>query len=91
MGKKKLRLGKLIIVGLLVYLGYLIIQQQGMLDRDTNKLKTLQSGYKEQVLTNQKLEKQKSMLETDEYYEKVAREELGMVKPGEKKYVDINR
>jgi cell division protein FtsB len=40
---------------------------------------------------NETLKKQKDTMNSDEYIEKTAREKLGMVKPGERVFVDVNR
>lgn len=47
----------------------------------------LQQDFEEQKAMNEKLEEEKKQLQTPEAIEKVAREELGLVKPGEVPYV----
>ena len=47
------------------------------------------SYYTDSSLVNKELNKQKEMINSDEYIEKVAREKLGMVKKGERVFVDV--
>lgn len=53
-------------------------------------MKNIQAKVEEEIVINEELKRQKEILDTDEYIEKVAREKLGMVKPGEKIFIDIN-
>jgi cell division protein FtsB len=51
----------------------------------------LQAKIKEEEKNMEELKKQKDIINSDEYIEKIAREKLGMVKKGEKIFVDVNK
>ena len=50
----------------------------------------IQAKIKQEEALKQELLKQEEKVNSDEFVEKIAREELGMVKPGERIFVDIN-
>lgn len=89
--KKKIKIGHLFVLALVVYLGITFINQQ-------SAIKTLE---KEKLQKQQEIEKLNSEIEdieeklkyTDslEYIEKMAREELKMVKPDEIIIIDTNK
>jgi cell division protein DivIC len=89
--RKGFPLIRIIIFIAFIYFGWTFIGQQRILDEKNMQNSTLKNKIKEQQNTNSELKKKKSIMNTDEYIEKVAREKLGMVKDGEKKYIDINR
>lgn len=55
------------------------------------EMKKVEALVEEEKELNQGLQKQKEEVNSDQYIEKVAREKLGLVKPGEKVFVDIGR
>lgn len=79
---------KLIFLGVLLYVGYIFINQQKTL----NSYKTTQKYYGEQL--NKQLAYQQSLYETKEninskeYIQEVAREKLDMYLPNERVYID---
>ncbi len=78
------------IAALSIYIVYVLIQQQIQL----NAYKAQQDYYKAQIEQEKKklqsIEDNKLLYTTDSYIEKIARERLGLVKPGEVIFVDIN-
>lgn len=90
--RKKPAWGLIIITSvLLIYLGYVFVKQQNMINSQQSYLEELQSKIDEEKNLNKKLLKQKEEINSKEYIEKVAREKLDMVKHGERVFVDINR
>jgi cell division protein FtsB len=97
MRKKKIKskiisaFGRIMIAVATVYVVYILIQQQMQL----NTYKAQQDYYKAQIELEQKklqeLENNKLLYTTDSYIEKIAREKLGLVKPEEVIFVDINK
>lgn len=89
--KIKKMIKKFFILGVLVYVSIIFINQQ----------KTLNAYSNEQTLIKQKIEKQedyqKSLLATKEnisspeYIEQLAREKLDMYLPNERVYIDISQ
>lgn len=85
---------KLIIIGLLalcVYFFYLLIDQQSIIDEKTAALDAIEKKIEEEKEIGSALENQLKIIDTDEYIEMVARQRLGMVKPGERIYIDVNK
>lgn len=89
--KKKSNWGLLVLALFLAYFGYTAFGQQKILDRKQSELKKIQNRIDEETLKNEKLKKDMEKTDTDEFVEKTAREKLGMVKKGEKVFVDIGK
>jgi cell division protein FtsL len=87
MKKKKLLFWSIIIIAF----GTLFIRQQVTI----YKLKNEYQGYNEQLkklqAQNTELNQQLKLTQRDDYIEKLAREKLGLIKPGEVLIVDKNR
>ncbi|HHY24841.1 MAG TPA: septum formation initiator family protein [Clostridiaceae bacterium] len=88
--EKSPRWGLLILIAFMLYFLFIIVDQQKILDSKEEAMKNIQAKVEEEIVINEELKRQKEILDTDEYIEKVAREKLGMVKPGEKIFIDIN-
>ena len=89
-GKKGSRWGLFILIAFIVYFLFIIVEQQKILYSKEEAMKNIRTRVEEETRENEELIRQKEILDTDEYIEKVAREKLGMVKPGEKIFIDIN-
>jgi len=89
--RKGSKLGIILMMGIVVYFVYVLIDQQTVLNQCKKNLVNMDSKIEEQQKTNRELKKQKDMLDSDEYIEEVAREKLGMVKQGEKIFVDVDK
>lgn len=87
--KKKLRINRFVIIGVLLYFMYVCISQQQTMDSYQNE----SAMYKERIVSAQaekeKLENIKENVDSTEYIEDVAREKLGMYLPNERVYIDI--
>lgn len=73
----------LIFVALAAGLIALIVSQQSILDRNIEKNASLRESIQQVEEQISELEKEKSMMGTDEYIEDKAREKLGYVKSDE--------
>jgi len=60
------------------------------LARGTEKLEAVYSEYAELEQQLRQLREDLAYVQTDEYVERVARDELGMMRPGEIRYVSSN-
>lgn len=92
--KKKSKNGSLWAVAasvLMIYFSYTTVEQQRVINVNTTQLDELHSKIEVEESRNIKLNEEIEIVETDEYIEKVARRELGLVKDDEKIIVDINR
>ncbi|MCX7711965.1 MAG: septum formation initiator family protein [Clostridia bacterium] len=81
----------IVVLGLLVYFAYIVFDQQKVMQIKKEELKSVDEKIKQEMKLNEELKKQKEAVNTDEYTEKIAREKLGMVRQGEKVFVDIDR
>jgi cell division protein FtsB len=72
------------------YLLVIFIQQQSFLDDNKEKLDAIKKKVDEQQILQQKLLDENQNALTDESIERIAREILGMVKPGEKVYIETD-
>ena len=90
-GKKKIKLSKILFIGVAIYFVSVFCVQQFRI----NEYKVKEEYYSN-VITELNQEKAEyetlaSQYNTAEYIEKVAREKLGLVKPYEKIFMDINK
>ncbi|MBR5786503.1 MAG: septum formation initiator family protein [Clostridia bacterium] len=81
--RKIFNLRNLIFVALAAGLIALIVSQQSILDRNIEKNASLKESIQQVEEQISELEKEKSMMGTDEYIEDKAREKLGYVKSDE--------
>lgn len=94
MKRKKPRKIKWLNIGILFLAGYILL----IFWNQRNLMKTLTSQKEENIIMNKKLENEIKGLEKEiksseslEFVEKIAREELGMVKPKEIIIIDKNK
>lgn len=89
--RKKSKLGTIFFLAAVAYLTYLLINQQGVLYAKQAQLDDINSKIKAETENNIKLTKQSEEVSSDENIESIAREILGMVKNGERVFVDANK
>jgi cell division protein FtsB len=89
--KKKSKVWIIALVLLAISLSPILIDQQKMLYASNKEMSAVQKKIAIENKTKEELLRQKKILNTDEYAEKVAREKFGMVKSGEKVFVDVNK
>lgn len=89
--RKSSTAGTLILVAFIAYFSYLIIEQQGIIKNKLRALEEIENKISQEELIHKELEKEREMLESEEYIERIARKKLGLVKPGEKIFIDINQ
>lgn len=89
--KKKLMLGRTLIILLILYVGFILLNQRKLMNELNSKKEKIQleiETLKAEIdALNEEIENSHSL----QFVEKVAREELGMVKPREIIYIDKNR
>lgn len=74
-------------VVVIAYLGFIIVKQEIYLTELNQKTAITQTRLDKAKQINDNLKEEKANLEKRDYIEKVAREELGMTKPGEVPYI----
>jgi len=90
--RKKRSWGLIIITGaLMMYLGTVLVKQQFIINSQRQQLKQIQENIEQEKELNEKLLRKKEEIASKEYSEKIARESLGMVKNGERVFVDVNQ
>lgn len=80
-----------LICGISIYALYVVFTQQPIINEKLIKKEELVNSIKNQQEIQEELQEKIEGLTTEEYIEKVAREKLGLVKPGERIFVDINK
>ena len=88
--KKILKWMLFITIPIIVYLLFVIVEQQEILMQKEQAIRNVQAKIEEEKRLNEELKRQKEILNTYEYVESVAREKLGMVKPGEKIFIVVD-
>lgn len=88
--KKKLSLNKLIALVFLCAAAVILIKQQGEINYYNKKISKLKSDIKTEEKLSKELEEKSAIYSSDYYIEKIARDELGLVMPDEKVFVDAN-
>lgn len=87
--KKKSSFGIILILAVFLYLSYIAVGQQKLINSKNDELNWINNKIAEEEKINEQLKKEMEMINSDEYKEKVAREKFGMVKENETVYVDI--
>lgn len=89
--QKKFKLWTLVLITAICYFIFIICKQQTYIEERKLQYAQIQKNiYKETIKTEQ-LKQQKTLINTDEFVEKIARDKLGYVKDGEKIYIDTNK
>lgn len=86
--KKKNLYKKLLIILVLAYALFTIINQQKILNQYSKNSKELASKIEEQKIYNEELVAEKENVNSQEFIEQTAREMLEMYYPNEKIYID---
>ncbi len=84
--KKKLILKRIVIIGFIIFFVFSYIRQSITMNRIQNEIAGKQSQLDEVKQKNERLQDEVDKINSDssDYLEKLARERLGMIKPGEK-------
>lgn len=89
--RRKRRINPLLLIlmsGLITYFIVTYFRQQEEFSLIRSELRSIEYKIKQEEQTREKLLEQQSKAGTDEFIESIAREKLGMVKPGERLFVD---
>lgn len=80
-----------VIIILIAYFSYTFYTQQLQINKYNSQIEILENdiSYKEDLTETYK--EARENVNSDEYIEKVAREELGLIKPYEKIFIDVNK
>lgn len=87
--KKRLRINRFVIIGIILYFIYVCINQQQAMDSYDREAENYRSDIASAQKENEKLQHIKDNVNSEEYIEDVARQKLGMYLPNERVYIDI--
>lgn len=87
MKKRKLKAKHIFMALVVCYVGYTLVSQQIMISRIKKDINTYGQENKKIEESNAYLKDQIEFAKTKEYKERMARERIGLVLPGEKVYV----
>jgi cell division protein FtsL len=82
---------RVLFILLIFYLSLNLVSQQQLIENKNSELAEVEAKIAAEIKLSEQLQKEKSMLTSDESLERIAREKLGMIKPGERVFVDLNR
>lgn len=86
--KRKINFVRLLLVVFIIYAVFILAKQQFDITEAQEKNQNLQQHVNAIVQENDMLKQRLENANSDEYIERMAREQLGMVKKGERIYVD---
>lgn len=91
--KKKIELDyvRIILVAFVIYFAYTFISQQFSINEYDVKIADLENKIEEANERVEEINTLKTKTGTTEFIEEVARTELGLVKPYEKVFIDVNK
>lgn len=86
--KNGFKTGHLIILIAVCLVFIVFIKQQITINRNNNEIKTINEQIEAENNKAKEIKEKEKQYATDEYVEQIARDELGLVKPDEKVFVD---
>ena len=89
--KKKFKLNRIIIIGIIIYVLYVIISRQQVLSTYKKEEKNYLNLIAQEQQRNAELLEEKSNINSTEFIEESARDKLGMYLPNERVYIDISK
>ena len=89
--KKKLKFNRIIIIGIIIYVLYLLISRQQVLSSYKKEEQTYAKQIEQEQLKNAELLEEKENVNSTEFIEEIARDKLGMYLPNERVYIDIGK
>jgi cell division protein FtsL len=85
--RKRFKWTMMLVFLCLGYVVYTFADQEQQLTNMRREAETLRARAATLKSENERLQQEQQLLQTDTYIEKVAREELGLVRPGETPYI----
>ncbi len=89
--KKKFKYKRVIIIGIIIYVIYILISRQQVLNTYKKEEKNYIDLIAKEKQYNSELLEKKENINSTEFIEDVAREKLGMYLPNERVYIDISK
>ncbi|MBC7765251.1 MAG: septum formation initiator family protein [Hyphomonadaceae bacterium] len=79
------------VIVVLLYASVIVVQQQFTLNNQAKQLSALEEKAKQLEIDMKSIDSQAKMAQSPENKEQLAREKLGLVKPGEKVFIDSSK
>ena len=89
--KKKFKLGRILIIGIIIYVLYAIISRQQILNSYKKEEQNYLDLIAQEQQRNSELLDAKNNIDSPEFIEEIARDKLGMYLPNERVYIDISK
>ncbi|KPU42776.1 cell division protein FtsL [Oxobacter pfennigii] len=87
MKKRRFKVRFVMILAIICYFGYILFDQQAMMVKYKKEIEQLNAEKMSIEETNANLQDEIDFAQTKEYKERMAREKMGLIMPGEKTYV----
>ena len=89
--KKKLKLGRILIILFMLYIGFTLLNQSKLMNELKGKKEKIELEIETLQVEIDSLNEEIENSDSLQFVEKIARDELGMVKPREIIYIDKNK
>lgn len=89
--KKKFKLNRIIVIGIIIYVLYAVISRQQVLSAYKKEEQYYLDLIAKEQQRNQELLETKENINSTEFIEEIARDKLGMYLPNERVYIDISK
>ena len=87
--KRRLNVGKVVLMLFVLYTVIILGSQQLRLYRFEKSIRDVNSSIEQAEIAQDNLRQQIDLMNTDDYVEMIAREKLGLIKPGEIPYIAV--
>lgn len=81
---------KLLIFFFVLYAGYTLTSQQIQIQKKIEENTALENEIASQIIQNEELQEMLDNTDNEEYYAKIARDDLGYISNGERLFIDIS-
>lgn len=89
--KKKFKFNRIIIIGIIIYVIYILISRQQVLSMYKKEEQHYLDLIAQEQQRNSELLEKKQNIDSTEFIEEIARDKLGMYLPNERVYIDISK
>ena len=89
--KKKFKINRIIIIGIIIYVLYVLISRQQILSTYKKEEQNYLNLIAQEKQRNAELLEEKENVNSTEFVEEIARDKLGMYLPNERVYIDISK
>lgn len=89
--KKKFKVNRIIIIGIVIYILYAFISRQQVLKNNIREAQHYQDLKTQEEQRYVELQEKRDNINSDEFIEETARNKLGMYLPNERVYIDISK